>query len=263
MSDDQPALLTLRDVDLDYPGGAHVLDSVSLSVRAGEFVAIVGPSGCGKSTLLRLAAGLAEPTAGTLERTAETTGVVFQDPTLLPWRSVRRNVELLCELHGLPRKQRRARADEALARVGLSEVASHRPRTLSGGMRMRASVARALTLRPDLFLFDEPFGAVDELTRGRLGDELQNLFTADRFGAVFVTHSVAEAVYLASRVLVFSTRPGRVTGVVEIPAPYPRPPKWRFTAEFAALTAEVFARLSGDEPTPVTTTAARGRKATA
>jgi len=226
-------------VTLRYPNGTLALHGVSLRLSAGEFVGMVGPSGCGKSSLLHIAAGLAQPTTGGVTRTAAGIGYVFQDATLLPWRSVARNVELLGELHRLPRVQRRERARAAIDRVGLSEFARYKPAALSGGMRMRASLARALTLAPDLFLLDEPFGALDELTRERLGEQLQQLFTADRFGALLVTHSVAEAVYLSSRVLVMSPRPGRIVAEVAVPIGYPRPPEVRFSSEFTAAAAQV------------------------
>jgi NitT/TauT family transport system ATP-binding protein len=235
----QAVVLSLADVSLRYPDGTHALDSVSLSLRPAELVSVVGPSGCGKSTLLRLAAGLMAPTGGVVDRTAAQVGFVFQDPTLLPWRSVRRNVELAGELRGVSRDERRARAAEAIRRVGLADFAEHRPGMLSGGMRMRASLARTLTVQPDLLLLDEPFGAVDEITRARLGDDLLSLFLADRFAALLVTHSVAEAVYLSSRVLVMSDRPGHVLGEVAVPLAYPRSPQLRFTSEYAVLTAQV------------------------
>jgi NitT/TauT family transport system ATP-binding protein len=239
-------LLTLHNVGLRYANGTRALDDVSLSLRDGEFVSVVGPSGCGKSTLLRLAAGLLAPTEGTVRRESERVGFVFQDPTLLPWRSVRRNVELVGELTGLPRTDRIARAIESLRRVGLGDVANQRPATLSGGMRMRVSLARALSVRPALYLFDEPFAAVDEITRADLGQQLQDLYVADRFAALFVTHSVAEAVHLSGRVLVMSRRPGHVVGEVPVPAPYPRVPEMRFAPEFAELTARVAAILRAD-----------------
>ena len=240
MSDEvTAAVLSLTDIGLRYDTGTQALDGISLGLRAGEFVSVVGPSGCGKSTLLRLAAGLLAPTDGVVERSSDRIGFVFQDPTLLPWRTVRRNVELIGELEGLSRDEREARAAKAIRRVGLADFAKHRPGALSGGMRMRVSLARTLTVQPDLFLFDEPFGALDEITRTRLGDDLQALFAADRFTALFVTHSVAEAVYLAGRVLVMSDRPGHIVGEVDVPIPYPRPPELRYTAEFAELTAQV------------------------
>jgi NitT/TauT family transport system ATP-binding protein len=250
---DRAPVLTLDGVGLRYPNGTRALDDVSLALREEEFVSVVGPSGCGKSTLLRLAAGLIASTEGALRREAERVGFVFQDPTLLPWRSVRRNVELVGELSGLSRTERAERARHALRRVGLADVADQRPGTLSGGMRMRVSLARALSARPALYLFDEPFAAVDEITRADLGDQLQELFVADRFAALFVTHSVAEAVHLSSRVLVMSRRPGSILGEVAVPAPYPRRPEQRFAPEFTELAARVSAMLRADrdgEPLP-------------
>jgi NitT/TauT family transport system ATP-binding protein len=243
MSDDATILLSVDNVGVRYPTGTTALQDVTLNLRAGEFISVVGPSGCGKSTLLRLAAGLLAPTLGSVRRTTDRVGYVFQDATLLPWRSVRRNVELVGELTGLPRAERRTRAAEAIRRVGLADFADQRPSALSVGMRMRASLARTLMDQPELFLLDEPFAAVDEITRGRLGDDLQALFVTDRFAALFVTHSVAEAVYLSGRVLVMSDRPGHIVGEVEVAAPYPRPPEIRYTAEFAELSARVFAML--------------------
>src|SRR6266540_3728210 len=166
------AVLSFTDVGKRYADGTAALAGISLSIVPGEFVAVVGPSGCGKTTMLRLASGLMEATEGSVSAGTERIGYVFQDPTLLAWRTVRANVELLGELRRLPKDERRRRADEAIELVGLSEFAQHRPRTLSGGMRMRVSLARSLTLRPELFLFDEPFGALDEITRERLNDEL-------------------------------------------------------------------------------------------
>lgn len=239
-------LLTLSDVDLTYPDGTAAVRDVSLQLRRGELLSVVGPSGCGKSTLLRLAAGLLRPSTGTVERPAEAVGYVFQDPTLLPWRTVRRNVELFAELHRLGRAERRGRAAAAIERVGLTEFARYKPGALSVGMRMRVSLARALTLAPDLFLFDEPFASVDEINRARLGDELQELFVADRFGALFVTHSVAEAVYLSDRVLVMSSRPGRILADVPVPLARPRAPQVRFSTEFAAVARQVSGVLRAD-----------------
>jgi NitT/TauT family transport system ATP-binding protein len=243
---DPAAMLTLDNVGLRYANGTRALADVSLALREGEFVSVVGPSGCGKSTLLRLAAGLLAPSEGTVRRASERVGFVFQDPTLLPWRSVRRNVELVGELTGLSRAERIGRAIESLRRVGLADVADQRPGTLSGGMRMRVSLARALSVRPPLYLFDEPFAAVDEITRADLGEQLQDLYVADRFAALFVTHSVAEAVHLSGRVLVMSRRPGHIQGVVPVSAPYPRAPELRFAPEFAELTARVAAILRAD-----------------
>jgi NitT/TauT family transport system ATP-binding protein len=250
MSDDATTVLSISDVGVTYPSGTTALHDVTLNLRAGEFVSVVGPSGCGKSTLLRLAAGLLAPTRGSVRRTTDRVGYVFQDPTLLPWRSVRRNVELVGELTGLPRAERRARATKAIDRVGLADFARQKPSSLSVGMRMRASLARTLIGQPDLFLLDEPFAAVDEITRGRLGDDLQALFVSDRFAALFVTHSVAEAVYLSERVLVMSDRPGRILGEVTVAAPYPRSPEIRYTAEFTELSARVFTMLGRQTADP-------------
>jgi NitT/TauT family transport system permease protein len=232
-------VLELVGVRKRYGDGTLALDGVDLAVAAGGLVAVVGPSGCGKSTLLRLVAGLEEPTAGTVHVAAGRIGSVFQDATLLPWRRVRGNVELLGELDGVPAGERRERAGRAIELVGLAGRAGSLPHTLSGGMRMRASLARALTRDPELFLFDEPFGALDDLTRQQLAAELADLFARRRFAALFVTHSVPEAVYLASRVVVLSPRPGRVLADVAVPFPYPREVALRYEAAFTEKVAEV------------------------
>jgi NitT/TauT family transport system ATP-binding protein len=234
-------VLSLTDVTKRFPDGTEALGGVRLDVAAGEFVSVVGPSGCGKSTLLRIAAGLEQPTSGTVEAEAERVGYVFQDPTLLPWRSVRANVGLFGELRSVPRDERRHRVDEALELVGLGEFAGHRPAALSGGMRMRVSLARSLTLRPQLFLLDEPFGPLDEITRERLDDDLLRLFASEGFSALFITHSVTEAVYLSSRVIVMSARPGRIAGEFQVPFGYPRPEGLRYDPELVRIAAEVSA----------------------
>jgi NitT/TauT family transport system ATP-binding protein len=238
--------LEFRGVSKRFDDGTLALLPVSFSVLPGEFVAIVGPSGCGKSTLLRLAAGLTAPSTGTLTVGARNVGYVFQDPTLLPWRSVRRNVELLGELHRVPKAERQAVAEAAIATVGLTGFEDKYPRALSGGMKMRASLARALTMSPDVFLFDEPFGAVDEITRERLNDELLGLFQARRFAALFVTHSVTEAAFLATRVLVMSQRPGRILTDLAVPFPYPRRPELRYDPAFAQVTGTIGAVLRSE-----------------
>ncbi len=245
-----PPVLELSAVSKRFGDGTTALDGVDLRVAPGEFVSVVGPSGCGKSTLLRLASGLSRATGGAVRAPASKIGYVFQDPTLLPWRTVQANVELLAELHGLPRDERRRRADEAIELVGLGGFTRHRPHELSGGMRMRVSLARSLTLQPELFLFDEPFGALDEITRQRLNDELLQLFVSQRFAALFVTHSVTEAVFLSTRVLVMSGRPGRVLGDFAVPFGHPRSPRLRFDEEFSRTAAEVSACLrTGERPT--------------
>jgi NitT/TauT family transport system permease protein len=234
-----PPALELADVRMRYGDGTLALEDVGLTVAPGEFVAVVGPSGSGKSTLLRLASRLVPPSGGTVRVAARGIGYVFQDATLLPWRRVRGNVELLGELDGVPRRERRERAGRAIELVGLGTHARHLPHALSGGMRMRASLARALTRDPDLFLFDEPFGALDDITRRQLAVDLMALFTRRRFAALFVTHSVSEAVYLAGRVVVLSPGPGRVLADVPVPFAYPRSSELRYTSEFTRLTAEV------------------------
>ena len=232
-------MLELAAVGHTFQDGTVALHELGLQVRRAEFVAVVGPSGCGKSTLLRLVSGLEVPSIGSLEVATTRVGYVFQDPTLLPWRSVRRNVELPAELERLPRAERRRRAAAAIRLVGLEGFERSRPAALSGGMRMRASLARSLVLEPDLFLFDEPFGALDEQTRERLNDELQRLFTLRGFTALFVTHSVTEAVFLGSRVAVMSGRPGRIVREVDVPFDYPRSPQLRFSPEFGRIAGEV------------------------
>jgi NitT/TauT family transport system ATP-binding protein len=235
--------LALDGVTKRFPTGTVALTDVSLSIDSGEFVTVVGPSGCGKSTLLRLASGLEEVTSGTIEVSARATSYVFQDATLLEWRSALRNVELVGELRGVPREERRARARAALDLVGLTGFEGQHPRQLSGGMRMRVSLARALVAEPDLALFDEPFGALDEITRLQMQTELQKLFRLERFAGLFITHSVSEAVYLSTRVLVMSGRPGRIVAEIPIPWDYPRPPELRYAADFAEITGRVSAAL--------------------
>jgi NitT/TauT family transport system ATP-binding protein len=231
--------LRFDNVGKVFPDGTRALAPTSFSVRTGEFVAVVGPSGCGKSTLLRLASQLTDPTEGRVETAAESVGYVFQDPTLLPWRSVRHNIELLAELAGLPRIERRRRAADAMELTGLAGFERHLPRALSGGMRMRVSLARALTLHPTVFLFDEPFGALDEITREYLNGELNALFAREGFAGLFITHSVAEAVFLADRVLVMSARPGRVVADIAVPFGHPRDPDLRFDPELGRVAASV------------------------
>ena len=222
-----------------FPDGTEAVADATLEVREGEFVSIIGPSGCGKSTLLKMASGLTDVTGGSMTVIPGNIGYVFQDATLLPWRTVRRNVELFAELHGVPKADRDRIAQEAIDLVGLSGFEKHYPRALSGGMRMRCSLARSLTLKPRLFLFDEPFGAIDEITRDRLNTELMLLFGQTRFAGLFITHSISEAVYLSTEVMVMSARPGRITARFPVPFPYPRTEDVRYTAEFAALTGAV------------------------
>ncbi len=232
-------MLAFSGVGRVFADGTEALRGVDLQVGRGEFVTVVGPSGCGKSTLLRLASGLDGPSTGAVTVASERVGYVFQDPTLLPWRSVSRNIELLAELERVPKPERRRRVAEVIRLVGLDGFERHRPRALSGGMRMRVSLARSLVLEPDVFLFDEPFGALDEMTRERLNDELLQLFADRQFAALFITHSVAEAVFLSTRVVVMSPRPGRLLGDVAVPFGYPRLPELRYTEEFGKVAGEV------------------------
>jgi NitT/TauT family transport system ATP-binding protein len=231
--------LRFSGVTKQFSGGTTALADANLEVSPGEFVAVVGPSGCGKSTLLRIASGLDDVSAGTVDVGAKQVGYVFQDATLLPWRTVAQNVGLLAELEKMDKRERGRRITEAIELVGLTGFEKHLPHQLSGGMRMRASLARSLVLDPDVFLFDEPFGALDEITRERLNDELLRMFELRAFAALFVTHSVAEAVFLSTRVVVMSGRPGRVIADIAVPFGYPRVPELRYTPEFASLCGEV------------------------
>jgi NitT/TauT family transport system ATP-binding protein len=232
-------LLDFGGVEMTFPNGTVALHGVDLTVKKGEFVTVVGPSGCGKSTLLRIASGLETASDGTVELGTGRIGYVFQDATLLPWRDVLSNVELLAELQWQTIAERRAKALEAIELVGLKGFEKHLPKQLSGGMRMRASLARSFTLEPELFLFDEPFGALDEITRERLNDELLRLFVEKQFAGLFITHSVSEAVYLSTKVVVMSGRPGTIVQTFDVPFPMPRDPDIRFTAEFAELVGQV------------------------
>ena len=208
------AAIKLDRVEKVYPNGHVAARELNLEIADGEFLVLVGPSGCGKSTALRMVAGLETPTRGEVTRAPGRgeTSVVFQAPPLAPWLTAQANVALPLELSGAPAAAARADAVEALCAVGLAEAVAARPAQLSGGMAMRVSLARSLTLQPRVFLFDEPFGALDEITRERLQDELLGLFVRQGFAGLFVTHSTFEAVFLATRVLVLSARPGRVVG---------------------------------------------------
>lgn len=237
--------LSFDGVSMVYPDGTHALSETSFDVRPGEFVTVVGPSGCGKSTLLKIASGLNKPTTGTVSVDRSKVGYVFQDATLLQWRNVQRNVELLAELEGVPKAERSRRADLAIQLVGLSGFEKKYPKQLSGGMKMRASLARSLVLDPSVFLFDEPFGAVDEITRERLNDEVIALFNRQGFAGLFITHSISEAVFLSTRVLVMSARPGRIVADYKVDFPYPRVPDLRFEPEFAHLSGEISHALRG------------------
>lgn len=247
---DSPSLIKLQAVAKRFgPDGPPVLAPLDLAIRAGEFVSILGPSGCGKSTLLRLLSGLAEPTSGAISIGGHAPGggddlaYVFQDPTLLPWLNVSANVETLLRLRHVPAPERSRRRDASLELVGLASRARAYPRQLSGGQRMRVSLARALALEPRVLLLDEPFGALDEMTRDRLGEELLSIHARQRWTALFVTHSVAEAVFLSTRVLILAAHPGRIAHDLAIDLPYPRNHDTRRDPAYLRLVAEVSARL--------------------
>jgi len=237
------AALRFAGVSKKFKDGTVALTDADLTVAPGEFVSVVGPSGCGKSTLLRIASGLDGASTGEVDVHSKSVGYVFQDATLLPWRNVRDNVRLLAELDRMEKKERDERVRDAIDLVGLTGFEKHLPHELSGGMRMRVSLARSMVLNPDVFLFDEPFGALDEITRERLNDELLRMFRQRGFAALFITHSVQEAVFLSGRVLVMTGRPGRVKAEVPVPFDYPRPPDLRYSADFAALCGEVSRHL--------------------
>jgi NitT/TauT family transport system ATP-binding protein len=232
------SVFTADAVGLTYPDGTHALTNTSVSVAAGEFVSIVGPSGCGKSTLLRLASGLIPPTSGNTAR-AGTVQFVFQDSTLLPWRSVRRNISLNLELQKIEKTEVADRTNSALALVGLLDSAEKLPRQLSGGMKMRTSLARSLVCDPDMYLFDEPFAALDEFSRERLNIELRTILSTRNAASLFVTHSIAEAVFLSHRVLLMSPRPGTIVQEFAIPFGPDRQQDLRYSPEFARLSGEI------------------------
>lgn len=253
-----PAVQVLS-AEKTYPNGTQALLPVDLSIQEGEFVTLLGPSGCGKSTLLKMVAGLLEPTDGRLqlwhkpvaqlEESGKKMAFVFQSPTLMPWASVQTNVRLPLDLAGVPRPESDARVAEALALVGLSKFATALPRALSGGMQMRVSIARGLVTQPDLLLMDEPFGALDEITRHKLDADLLDLWRKKKLTVIFVTHSIHEAVFLSNRVVMMAARPGRVVEEFHIDAPYPRTADFMVSPEFsryAKLLQDSLLRASAD-----------------
>ena len=231
-------------VTKSYGTGRLVLQSIDMEILKGEFVSVIGPSGCGKSTVLKLISGLTPPSAGAIridgmtpENARETISFIFQDATLLPWRTVIDNVGLGLELERVATRRRREKVSSLLELVGLGDVVAAYPRELSGGMKMRVSIARALATNPRLLLMDEPFAALDEMTRDRLNEEMLRLRDEQRWTAVFVTHSVAEAVFLSTRLIVLAPNPGRVHAVLPIDLPYPRTAQLRETEEYEVLVA--------------------------
>ncbi|WP_280152972.1 ABC transporter ATP-binding protein [Piscinibacter sp. XHJ-5] len=235
------ALISLQSVDKQFANGVWALRGATLQVVEGEFVSLLGPSGCGKSTVLRLVAGLDTASAGHVVAAPGHggTGFVFQEPTLMPWASVSDNVWLPLRLAGRSRREARERVHALLQTVGLAEFAHAFPAELSGGMKMRASIARALVTQPRVLLMDEPFAALDEITRQRLNDDLLRWWQSQPLTTLFVTHSVFEAIFLSQRVVVMSARPGRVVADVAIDEPYPRHAGFRTSTHYAQLCREL------------------------
>ncbi len=252
MSAAEARLLTLRGVSRRF-ADAPALEALDLDLRRGEFLSLIGPSGCGKSTALRLIAGLIAPTSGAIEWAGGARpeiGFVFQTPTLMPWADVRTNVFLPLRLEGRSWRKARARVEAALERVGLADRARAYPRELSGGMAMRVSIARALVSEPSVLLMDEPFAALDEITRFRLNDDLARIVRDSATSVVFVTHSIFESVYLSSRVAVFSQAPGRIVETLAIDAPQPRDPDFRLSPLFSLYARRLADALNRTEGAP-------------
>ncbi|MBN9075831.1 MAG: ABC transporter ATP-binding protein [Rhizobiales bacterium] len=243
------AVVEVKGAQKTFPNGFHALDPVDLTVRSGEFLTLIGPSGCGKSTLLGLMTDLIKPSSGQMRwwgGTFDSTGaagkrlsIVFQDATLMPWATILANVRLPLDLAKVSRGEANERVRAALAKVGLAGFEDRLPRQLSGGMRMRVSIARALVTEPDLLLMDEPFGALDEFTRNKLDADLLELWRDRKLSIVFVTHSIYEAVFLSTRVVVMAARPGRIARVIDIDAPWPRDEEFRGSPRFAALCSDL------------------------
>lgn len=244
-----PMLLALRDVGKVFSNGVTALSDVDLAIGEGDFLSLLGPSGCGKSTALRLIAGLSTPTSGVLDWRGSidrsNIGFVFQEPTLLPWANVFDNVWLPLRLKGVSRAKAEPAVIEMLARVHLTGFENAVPRELSGGMKMRVSIARAMVTKPRILLMDEPFAALDEITRFKLNNDLLELWQDERFTVVFVTHSVFESVFLSNRVVVMAARPGRVHAELAIDAPYPRDEAFRTSPDYAALCRQASDVLVG------------------
>ncbi len=244
-------MLVLRDVGKTFSNGVTALGNVNLAIGAGDFVSLLGPSGCGKSTALRLVAGLSTPTTGTIDWRAgerpdrSSIGFVFQEPTLMPWASVLDNVWLPLRLRGMSRADAMPAIRQMIDRVGLAGFESAMPRELSGGMKMRVSIARGLVTKSRLLLMDEPFAALDEITRFRLNHDLLDLWQDEKFTVVFVTHSVFESVFLSNRIVVMAARPGRVFDELTVASGYPRDEAFRTSPEYAALCRDTSQVLVG------------------
>lgn len=250
---ERPPIVTLAGVGKTFDNGTEALAGVDLSVGRGEFLSLLGPSGCGKSTILRLVAGLDEPTTGVIDwhdgvagraaQRARNVGFVFQEPTLMPWAKVFENVWLPLRLKGVSRADAGPRIMAALESVGLADFATSYPRELSGGMKMRVSIARALATEPSVLLMDEPFAALDEITRFRLNDDLLHLWAEKAWTIVFVTHSVFESVYLSTRIAVMTGRPGHVATEVVVDEPSPRTAAFRTSAHYGEIASATSAAL--------------------
>ncbi|KHQ51665.1 ABC transporter ATP-binding protein [Mameliella alba] len=249
-----PDLIDIRDVDKTFGNGTVAVRDMSLGIKQGEFVSFLGPSGCGKSTALKMIAGLLSVSGGKItvnghpagqSSDGNDIGFVFQEATLMPWANVYENVYLPLKLHGLSKSEARERVEEALSMVGLANFAKSYPRELSGGMRMRVSIARAMVTRPKLLLMDEPFAALDEMTRAKLNDEVLALWEKHGLTVIFVTHSVFESVYLSSRVVVMAARPGRVVHDIPLSGGYPRNAAYRMTTEYTETCQRVSNALEG------------------
>jgi NitT/TauT family transport system ATP-binding protein len=245
-------MVTISNLSKRYGSNPPVLQQINLAIEKGEFISLIGPSGCGKSTLLKLISGLTGASSGSIlvdgrtpVNARKTVSYIFQDATLLPWRNVTRNVGLGLELEHVSREARKAKVQLLLELVGLTHVAQAYPRQLSGGMKMRVSVARALATTPRLLLMDEPFGALDEMTRDRLNEELLRLRAEQSWTAVFVTHSVSEAVFLSTRIVVLAPSPGRIAQQIEIDLPFPRTSLTRESERFESYVTEVSRALRG------------------
>jgi NitT/TauT family transport system ATP-binding protein len=248
-ADDRPPAVEVLSAEKVFANGARGLAPIDLAIAEGEFLTLIGPSGCGKSTLLKLIANLIEPSDGRLlwwrgdfaqvGEESRRLAFVFQEPTLMPWARVEANVRLPLEFANLPRATADPKVADAIARVGLSAFNRHFPRQLSGGMKMRVSIARALVTSPNLLLMDEPFGALDEFTRNRLDDDLVKLSWERKLTTVFVTHSIYEAVFLSTRIIVMAANPGRIFRVMTIDHPQPRDQGFRDSPQFAAYCREL------------------------
>lgn len=247
-------IVQMDNVSKVYPNGKMAVQNVKLDIKEDEFVSFVGPSGCGKSTIFKMISGLIEHTHGTLEISGTTpllaqqqstdVSFVFQDSTLLPWRTVLDNVMLPLEFRDFSKQERREKAYKVLEMVGLKDYPKALPRELSGGMKMRVSIARALAAKPKLLLMDEPFGALDEITRQNLQTELLRIWETEKITVLFITHNVFEAVYLSTKIAVMTPSPGKIESIVDVPLPFPREPESRTTHQFSDIVAKVTQALN-------------------